>query len=241
MRRHLTTIIAAVAALSLTAIPAGAAPVPDAVAPSSGVIANANPGATPAVTPKQLMLRYGTFKTKKYSGKGTKLIKLPKRAEYGLVTINARGKGHLKVQAIAKNKKKTMGRPLVGKRTQPYKGTTLLGVDSNQTGATYLKVESSSKKKWTITVKPIHRAPKLKKNQKGSLDGVFRYTQPKTKRWNVRYASSVKDNLIVTTYGLTGNQSLINKIVKKYTGKVKVMPFTGLVEVRSNGDWTIKR
>ncbi|NLF04888.1 MAG: hypothetical protein GX593_07820 [Actinomycetales bacterium] len=227
MRRPLTVLVAALAALSLTAAPAA--------------VAAESPAATgPAASAKTIKVRYGTFKAKTYKGKGTKVVKLPKGATRGLVTISAPGEGTLKVQALKKNRK-THGRPLVGKIDGPYKGTTVFGLRSTSYKPTYLKIESTSKKKWTVKVLPLHKAKALKKTQKGSGDAVYRVTLKKSKKWKLAYRSAVKDNLIVTTYGLTRNQVLVNKITKKYTGKVRVEDFSGFLVVRSSGSWTLKR
>lgn len=237
MRRPVTTLVGTVAALSLAVGPASAAPAETLEASSS------TPGpihAAPAAKPKTLKARYGTFKTKKYHGKGTKIVKLPKKAKRGLVTVKARGKGELKFQLLDKNRK-TMGRPLAGKLPQPYQGTTLFGMRTTDYDPTFLKIESSSKKKWTVKVAPLHTAQKLKKTQQGSGDAVFRFTAKKATRWSIDYLDSKRDNLIVTTYGKKKNQVLWNEIVERYQNSKRVKKFSGLVEVRSSGAWTIRR
>lgn len=241
MRRHLTTLIAAVAALSLTAFPAAAAPTTPAAAPTDTSASDASSAsANPAASRKIIKARYGTFKSKKYSGKGDKLIKLPKNARYGLVTIKVRGEGKFRARLLD-SKKKSLGVLVSGWREAPYHGTTPFGLDRNTYEPRYLKFESTSAKKWTIKVTPLHQAKALKKKQKGSGDAVFRVTLKKSKNWKIKYRSDVKSNLIVTAYGLTRNQALWNEIRKKYTGKKKVNDFSGFVRVRSYGDWTITR
>lgn len=266
MRRQLTPFIAAVAAFALTAgVPAAVAASPSASAgeaPSSaessassasssssassaGASSSASSSATAPVAPSAsrnaIKARYGTFKAKTYRGTGTKIVKLPRGATRGLVTIKARGKGTFKAQLLKKNKKTTHGRPIVGKLKAPYQGTTVYGLESTQYDPTYLRIESTSAKKWTVKVQPLHRATALKKKQKGSGDAVFRMTLGKPKTWSVKYRSQIKDNLIVTTYGLTRSQVLVNKIRKKYSGKVKVDDFSGFLVIRSSGSWTVKR
>ncbi len=239
MRRHLTTLIATVAALSLTALPAAAESTTSTVAPT-GAPASESSSANPAASRKVVKARYGTFKSTKYSGKGDKLIKLPKKARYGLVTIKVRGEGKFQARLLD-SKKKSLGVLVNGWREAPYHGTTAFGLERNTYSPRYLKIRSTSAKKWTVKVAPLHRAKALKKTQKGSGDAVFRVTLKKSKNWKIKYRSDAKSNVIVTAFGRTRNQTLWNEIRKKYTGKKKVNDFSGFVVVRSYGDWTIKR
>ena len=146
MRRPLTVLVAAAAALTIAISPAAASGAPATSSPSS---------ASPAVTAKDLKLRWGTFTTKKVTGKGTKVIKLPKGAKRGLVTLSAGGKGKVSVQVLKKNRK-PQGKALVSTQALPYKGTTLYGLDLKQYDPTYLRVTSTSTKKWTVTIQPLH-------------------------------------------------------------------------------------
>lgn len=234
MRRPVTTIILAATALALSAAPVTAAERPGA----SEAAATAR--ATPAASPDVLKLRYGTFRTTKVSGKGTKVIRLPKNASRGLVTIKARGKGDLTVRVLGKNRK-AKGRPLVAKRGQPYRGTTIYGMRLAQYDPTFLKVESTSAKKWTVKVAPLHKAKKLKKKHKGTGDAVLRHTLTKSATWRFSHKSQVKGRVGVTTFGLIRTQDLVDKATKRYSSKLRVDDFTGFVEIRSNGTWTLKR
>lgn len=232
MRRPITTLVIATTALALTTAPV-AATASEPPSSSSSIL-------TPAVSPKILKLRYGTFKTKKISGKGTKVIRLPKNASRGLVTINARGKGDLTVRVLGKNRK-AKGRPLVAKRAQPYRGTTIYGMRLAQYDPKFLKVESTSKKKWTVKVAPLHKAKKLKKTHKGSGDAVLRHSLTKSAKWRFSHKSQVKGRVGVTTFGLIRTQDLVDKATKRYSSKLRVDDFTGFVEIRSNGTWTLRR
>ncbi|MDQ2625250.1 MAG: hypothetical protein M3Y20_08850, partial [Actinomycetota bacterium] len=196
--------------------------------------------ATPAVSRDILKARYGTFASKTLKGTGTKVIKLPKGATRGLVTVSARGKGTITVQVLKKNRKK-QGRAVVAKQALPYAGTAVYGLELGQYDPTYLKVSSTSAKRWTVKVQPLHRAKAMKKKQKGSGDAVFRVTVTKPKKWSISYRSDVKKNFSVTTYGLIRSQVLVDKATAKYSGKVRVEDFSGFVVVRSQGRWTLKR
>lgn len=232
MRRPITTLVVAVTALALTAAPVAASePEPPSSASST---------LTPAVSKEILKLRYGTFKTTKVSGKGTKVIRLPKNASRGLVTIKARGKGDLTVRVLGKNRK-AKGRPLVAKRAQPYRGTTIYGMRLAQYDPKFLKVESTSKKKWTVKVAPLHKAKKLKKTHKGSGDTVLRHSLTRSATWRFKHRSDVKGRVGLSTFGLIRTQDLVAKSTKRYSSKLRVEDFTGFVEIRSNGTWTLKR
>lgn len=236
MRRPITTLVIATTALALTTAPVAAAEPATPPAPSS----SPSSSATPAVSPKILKLRYGTFKTTKVSGKGSKVIRLPKNASRGLVTINARGKGDLTVRVLGKNRK-AKGRPLVAKRAQPYRGTTIYGMRLAQYDPKFLKIESTSKKKWTVKVAPLHKAKKLKKTHQGSGDAVLRHSLTTSATWRFSHKSRVKGRVGVTTFGLIRTQDLVDKATKRYSSKLRVDDFTGFVEIRSNGTWTLKR
>lgn len=238
MRRPITTLVT-VAALALGSGAAAADPsAPTATSSSESLLLAAT--SDPAVSKKKLKKRYATFKSKKYQGTGNKVIKLRKKAKQGLVTINARGTGSFKAQLMDVDGKR-IGRPLAGKRALPYRGTTVFGLRLDERRARYIAIESSSDKRWTVRVRPIHTAKKLKKTQKGSQDAVFRVTAKKTKRWSINYRGAERDNLIVTAYGTKSNQVVWNEIVRRYKNKNTVGRFSGLVEIRSNGQWTIQR
>lgn len=243
MRRSITTL-AVVAALSLGGGAGSATAASGTSSPSTPTSAeSASPASTsgPSASKKKLKKRYATFQGKRYRGTGDKVIKLPKRARQGLVTIKAPGTGWIKAQLMDADGKR-VGRPLAGKRDLPYRGTTVYGIrSSSERQARYIAIETRSNKQWRVRVHPIHTAKKLKKKQKGSQDAVFRFTAKKSKRWSVNYRSDRKSNLIVTTYGKNRNQVVWNEIVQRYKHKNVVGKFSGLVEIRSYGKWTIKR
>jgi len=231
MRRPLTVLVAAAAALTIALAPTAASGAPSSSAPSS---------ASPGVSAGDLKLRWGTFSTKKVTGKGTKVIKLPKGAKRGLVTLTAGGKGKVSVQVLKKNRK-PQGKALVSTQALPYKGTTLFGLDLEQYDPTYLKVTSTSTKKWKVTIQPLHKAKALKKTHKGSGDAVLRASLTVPKSWSLSYKAKAKSRFAVRAFGLTYTQDLFDKKTKKLSKKVRVSSFSGLVSVRSQGDWKIKR
>lgn len=85
MRRLLATTLSVAVAVSLAATPASAAQDTRAQATPAAAAPEATLG--PAASPKKLTKRYGKFKAKKARGTGTQLIRLPKKARSGLVTI----------------------------------------------------------------------------------------------------------------------------------------------------------
>jgi len=240
MRRPLTMLVTALTALALIGAPTAANGHAGNGAVGGGTALSTPSSSGPAATADIIKARYGTFATKKLSGRGTKIVRLPKGAARGLVTLEARGKGSITVQVLKKNRTRK-GRAVVAKQRLPYVGTAVYGLESGQYDPTYLKITSTSAKRWHVTIAPLHRAKAMKNKQRGSGDAVFRVTVPRTTTWSLKYRAAAKRPFSVTTYGLTRSVELVDARRARLERTLRVEQFSGFVVVRSQGRWTLKR
>jgi hypothetical protein len=113
-----------------------------------------------------------------------------------------------------------------------YSGTVLMDVQEGQETAR-LKIQYPGT--WTVVLRPISAAPEFKTTAAGTGDRVFKYLG---EAQGLRITNRGSGNFIVTTYGDSGDL-LVNEI-GNYSGEVALGAGPELIQIQSDGRWTLK-
>ena len=172
---------------------------------------------------------YGTFPVLKKSGRGSSVVKLPAGLTAGTLTATHKGSSNFAISAIDSSNQDV---DLLVNDIGNYSGTTFVGENFIGT-PTKLKITADGS--WTIQVKPVAQAPKMKDSTSGKGDYVLLYEMP-AKDW--RFTHSGSGNFAVNVKGDV-DDLLINEI-GKYQGVVPMNDGPGVIVITANGSWTAK-
>lgn len=205
---------------------ASSEPAPSPAAPTEEPAPTAEaPTATPpAVQPAP--------KAVSYKGTGAKVLKI-KKPEGGAVLITTKIKGPSDNNTVYSLDEDNQEGDLLVNTIGSYTGTSLLDLDGSET--TRLKVDVSGS--WTITLAPLSSAKKLTASYKGSKDMVLLVPSEDAK---ILAFNSTGGDSNVTAYWYTEDDSdlLVNDI-GRFKAEAPMTPGPGLIQVSSDGSWTV--
>ena len=176
---------------------------------------------------------YGTFTPVTQSGTSDSVIKLPDGFDAGVVTATYSGSDNFIINGLDSANQVTGDGPVnvIG----AYKGTTLIGFDDIGNKDSSLQVEARGP--WSITISPISSAPSTVPSS-GRGDAVFLYDGPAAD-WS--FTSNGEGNFIVNEYSGALFPGIGINEIGAYTGKDPVDAGPAVVEVISDGSWTITK
>jgi hypothetical protein len=168
-----------------------------------------------------------------YKGSGSKVLKIVK-PEPGAMLITTTIKGQSDNNTVYALDADLKEGDLLVNTIGSYHGTNILDA-SGDTETTRLKIDVSGS--WVITLSNISNARVVTKVAKGSKDDVLLYGGDGAAILTFKSTSGDSN---VTAYWITGDGSdlLINDI-GKFTAEAPMTAGPGLIQVSSDGAWTI--
>lgn len=178
---------------------------------------------TPTPTP--------TLEPIRYEGSGTKILKI-KKPEPGaaLITMTHEGSSNFAVWSLDGNLEQM---DLLANTIGNYEGTTVLDVNDGEETA---RLDISADGNWTVTISPLASAKRFTGSAEGTSDDVLIYEGPV----GVAMLSHKGDsNFAVWFYSTSGSDLAANEI-GNYTGEAVMPEGPTLVEVETEGKWSIE-
>jgi hypothetical protein len=176
---------------------------------------------------------YGSFTAITQSGKGTATIQLPKRIRAELVVASYSGGGKFSVTELGAGNVATKRTPV--SVTGSYSGSVALGLTSAKVRTTEIRVSGAGA--WRITIEPISSSPIIERPVTRKGDYVYLYSG-KAAIWTVASPGHTKFVLNQISSGSYPNLAVDES--GNWAGKVAIEPGPSVVEIHSNGTWTIK-
>jgi hypothetical protein len=178
-----------------------------------------------------------TFKDITLKGKGTKVVKfdIPEEAA-AIAVISHKGRSNFIVHSIDASGQLVDG--LVNEIGN-YRGTVPFDTDAGEHSVAF---EIDADGAWTITVKPLSRAPVWDPatELKGTGDSVYLVSPPSSGLVILNMTFKGDGNFIVHAYTADGLEGLANEI-DDFSGQVLLPDGTLLLEVVAHGGtWTMK-
>jgi hypothetical protein len=173
---------------------------------------------------------YGDFKPVSKSGAGKSVVTLPDGVEVAMVTAEHTGQSNFALTVLDASNQST-GDLLVN-TIGNYSGTTAYGMNGLGEPVN-LQVEADGQ--WTVTIKPLAKAPELKLPHQSEGDGVFRYLGDAA-QWELTHSGS--SNFAVFQYGGVIPGLLANEI-GQFEGTVPATAGPAIVTVTADGTWTV--
>ena len=176
-----------------------------------------------------------TFKAITLKGTGDKVAKftIPQDAA-AIATIRASGTSNFIVSTLAADGSE---QDLLVNTIGSYSGTDLFDVSSGEHSVAF-QVQSDGP--WTIVVKPVTSAQRW--SGSGTLSGrgddVVLLTSATSGLSTATITNAGSGNFIVHAYGTSGEALLVNEI-GSYRGQVALPDGTMLLEITSDGAWTV--
>ncbi|KRF29497.1 DUF2510 domain-containing protein [Phycicoccus sp. Soil802] len=176
---------------------------------------------------------YGTFARITKKGRGDAIIKLPKGAAAGIVTMTHRGSSNIAASVLDSSNQPT-GDLLVNEIGN-YSGVTVYGL--NDFGGDPTKIKITADGSWTIRIAPVSSAPVLPKSVTGVGDKVFRY-DGSASDWAISHKGS-SNFAVIQSGGLMPNLA-VNEI-GNYKGVVPLIEGPSVVTITADGRWSLVR
>jgi hypothetical protein len=188
-------------------------------------------GTTPAGTPAPTPTPVAEPASHAYRGHGDTLLRVTKPGDGpALVTIAGHGSaGNFAVTSLDSSLQEI---DLLVNVIGAYSGTRLIDAQDGQHTAR-LRIEYGGS--WTVVVRPVAAAPQLSTTAMGEGDAVLLYLGAAQ---GVSITNRGSSNFAVTSYGDNGDL-LVNEI-GSYSGQVAVGAGPELIQVESDGQWTMK-
>jgi hypothetical protein len=207
--------------------PTAARAAPGTAATAAPVAPTAKPAAAPAAN--QFDKTYGTFAVTSAQGSSDAVVNLPAGAKTGLLTAMYTGATNFVVEQLDSSNQVT---DLLVNTIGNYSGVTAFGVQGE---ARTLKITAGGA--WTVKLAAISSAPGIGAHASGSGDAVYLWTG-RAANWAISNQGS--ENFVVQTRdaSLFGGDLLVNEI-GAYTGTVPVTQGPAVVQITSNGAWTL--
>ena len=197
----------------------------------SGSSSKSSSSSTPAPVANAYDTKYGTFTALSQSGSGDTVIPLPSGFVAGVLTAKYTGSDNFVINGLDTNNQSTGD--LAVNTIGSYSGTTLLGISTFGSKDTSLQIQASGP--WTINVAPISSAPSTVPAS-GSGDAVFLYNGGASD-W--AFTNNGQGNFIVNQYAGSDFPGIDINEIGAYSGKDPVDAGPSVVEVLSDGAWTI--
>jgi hypothetical protein len=190
----------------------------------------------PVETPGSTEPAVVDFKDVVLKGKGKKVakFKIPEDA-VAIAVISHKGRSNFIVHSLDASGELVDG--LVNEIGN-YTGTVLFDSDAGEHSVAF---EIDADGPWTITIKPVGRAPAWDPSKvlKGRGDAVYRLSRPSSGLVTLDLVFKGDGNFIVHGYGSDGFEGLANEI-DNFSGQVLLPDGTFLMEVIANGGtWTM--
>jgi hypothetical protein len=175
---------------------------------------------------------YGTFTPIAQGGTGGQTFDLPAGITAALVVWSYSGGGHLTITELGKGDLPT-GRVLVKSASSPRR-MDALGLSKSKVPTTAIEVNGTGK--WRVTIEPIASAPIIATPAAATGDGVYLYSGP-AKIWTV--SSPGQTTFMLNQISSGSNPNLAVDESGSWAGQVALQPGPSVVEIHSNGAWTI--
>jgi Protein of unknown function (DUF2510) len=202
-------------------------------ASSSALSVTPTPTATPTPTPTPTPTAVAAApKVFTYTGHGSKLLKIAKSGD-GPVLVTISGHGSSSNFTVESLDSSLQMNDLLVNVIGSYSGTRLMDVNDGEVTAR-LKIDYPGT--WKVVVHAISTAPVLTTTAAGKGDAVFIYLGSAQ---GIAFTNKGGDsNFVVTSYGDSGDL-LVNEI-GNYSGEVAIGDGPELIEIQSEGRWTMK-
>ncbi|GAA1105002.1 hypothetical protein [Nocardiopsis metallicus] len=188
-----------------------------------------DPGAPP---------EFAEFEVQEFSGSGRTTVDIETSEEPRLLSISNKGAGGISVWSVDSEAETQWE---VIRRGGGYEGRLLLTPPSMIDDYDALLVHADGD--WEISLQPLSAADRWEATETeygGSGDDVVQllWSPNNFSRLDVTHTGS--SNFSLRSYDDTGTSSLVNEI-GDYEGQITLTPRTVLIEVQSQGTWTITR
>jgi len=175
---------------------------------------------------------YGTFATITKNGSGPTTISFPSTVKSGIVTATFSGAGAFGIAELSTGNAAT-GRTLVN-ASGPYAGSNAFGLATLKNATTAIRVTGTGA--WHITVAPISSAPILGVPAAATGDTVYLYSGLSA-TWTV--SSPGPTTFMLNQISSSSYPNLAVDESGNWAGRVAIQPGPSVVEIHSNGAWTI--
>jgi hypothetical protein len=175
---------------------------------------------------------YGSFPAISQGGSGTDVFLLPTGITSAIVRATYSGGGTFGIVELGKGGIAT-NRTLVA-ASGSYGGTIALGLTKVKVPTTAIRVTGSSS--WRITIIPIASAPILTTSAAGRGDRVYLYSSLSAIR---TVSSPGPTNFTLNQISSSSFPNLAVNESGSWSGPIALQPGPSVVEIRSNGPWTI--
>lgn len=223
--KRLALALAIASALALT--PITAAPALAVDAGNSTHVATSVANLSKPALKRWAIKKYGTFKKKHITGSGSDVIKLPKGAKAGLVTVTAHGDSNFIAYTLNRDNTE---RELVANDIGDFKATMAFGLTRKST-AKEMKITADGD--WEMTIAPVSTADSISGSHKNR--GVYLYGGRAAK---LRTKAGGDSNFVIWQYGSPSGSFhlVVNEIAPiSTTGVLYRGP--SVLEVMADANW----
>ena len=175
---------------------------------------------------------YGRFAQISQGGTGTAVIQLPKGITSAIVRSDYSGGGRFTIAELGKGNVPT--KRLLVSSTTDYLGSAALGLAQVKVPTTAIRVSGSGT--WRVTIAPISSAPIIAVPTKGKGDRVYLYSGSSV-TWTV--SSPGATTFMLNQFSSSSYPNLAVDESGAWAGPVALQPGPSVVEIQSNGAWTI--
>ena len=187
---------------------------------------------TPAQAANAYDKKWTTFKTLTFSGIGDDVVEFPKTLKAGLVEASHDGSSNFIVYSLDAGLEQSY---LIVNEIGSYNSTRAFGLGWLGEKAKGFEIKADGN--WTLTVKPLSKAPTLPSAGTGS--GLYKVSVTKRASWTFTHDGS--SNFIVYQYCTSGLDDLLVNEIGSYSGRNIVAKGTCLIDIAADGAWKIKK
>lgn len=171
--------------------------------------------------------KYGTFTKKRIEGNGSDIVKLPKGARAGLVTVTAHGESNFIAYTL--NSDNTQ-RELVANDIGEFKATMAFGLSRKSTAK---EMQITADGDWVITIAPVSTAGSISGSHTNR--GVYLYGGGAAK---LSTKAGGDSNFIIYQYGSpTSSSHLVVNEIAPVTVKGVLYRGPSVLEVMADANW----
>lgn len=187
---------------------------------------------TPAQAANAYDKKWSTFTTLTFSGTGDDVVEFPKTLKAGLVEATHDGSSNFIVYSLDAGLEQS---DLIVNEIGSYNSTRAFGLGYFAEKAKGFEISADGA--WTLTVKPLSKAPNLPASGEGS--GLYKVSVSKRASWTFSHSGS--SNFIVYQYCTSGMNDLLVNEIGSYKGKNIVSKGTCLIDIDADGTWSVKK
>jgi hypothetical protein len=175
---------------------------------------------------------YGSFHTTTHRGSGLEILAVPHGAKAAMAVATFDGAGAFTIVELGAGEVPT-GRTLVS-AARHYSGANALGLTSQKVSTT--EIEINGRGKWSVTIEPVSKAPIVSVPITAMGDHVYLYSGP-TAMWTV--SSPGPTTFILNQISSSSYPNLAVNESGSWAGPIALQPGPSVIEIHSNGGWTI--